>query len=61
MATVKAVWNTSRNLRDSIRIVKMAKSISDVDWLATTFLDMYIIFDSNHGPVNLKTVLYPEL
>jgi holliday junction DNA helicase RuvB len=37
-ATAKAVWRTSRNVRDSIRIAKMAKSIEDVDWLATSFL-----------------------
>jgi replication-associated recombination protein RarA len=37
-ATACAVWKTSRNIRDSIRIAKMAKSIEDVDWLVTTFL-----------------------
>jgi Holliday junction DNA helicase RuvB len=30
-ATAEAVWNTSRNIRDSIKIARMAKSIEDVD------------------------------
>ena len=37
-ATANAVWNTSRNIRDSIKIAKMAKAVEDVDWLATIFL-----------------------
>jgi MoxR-like ATPase len=37
-ATASAVWKTSKNIRDSIKISSMAKSIEDVDWLATTFL-----------------------
>jgi ATP-dependent Lon protease len=37
-ATVEAVWKTSRNIRYSIKIVRMAKAIEDVDWLVTTFL-----------------------
>ena len=37
-ATAEAVWNTSRNIRDSIKIARMAKSIEDVDWLVITFL-----------------------
>ena len=34
----EAVWNTSRNIRDTIKIAKMAKSIKDVDWIASDFL-----------------------
>jgi Holliday junction DNA helicase RuvB len=34
----EAVWNTSRNIRDTIKIAKMAKSVEGVDWLVTTFL-----------------------
>lgn len=37
-ATTEAVWRTSRNIRDSIKIAKMAKSVKDVDWLAINFL-----------------------
>jgi hypothetical protein len=37
-ATADVVWNTSRNIRDSIKIARMAKAIEDVDWLVTTFL-----------------------
>jgi Holliday junction DNA helicase RuvB len=37
-ATIGAVWMTSRNIRDSLKIATMAKSAEDVDWLATTFL-----------------------
>jgi replication-associated recombination protein RarA len=37
-ATIESVWKTSRNIRDSIKIAKMAKSAEEVDWLATTFL-----------------------
>ena len=37
-ATADAVWYTSRNIRDSIKIARMAKSIEDVDWLVTAFL-----------------------
>lgn len=37
-AAIDAVWNTSRDLRDVIRIVKMAKTMKDTEWLVTTFL-----------------------
>jgi Holliday junction DNA helicase RuvB len=37
-ATAHAVWNTSRNIRDSIKIAKMANSEEEVEWLVTTFL-----------------------
>jgi Holliday junction DNA helicase RuvB len=37
-ATIESVWKTSKNIRDSIKIAKMAKSAEEVDWLATTFL-----------------------
>jgi Holliday junction DNA helicase RuvB len=38
-ATADAVWKTSRNIRDSIKIATMTKAVEDVDWLATTFLE----------------------
>src|SRR5918999_2090933 len=34
----EGVWNTSRNIRDTTRIAKMATSVKDVDWLASNFL-----------------------
>jgi Holliday junction DNA helicase RuvB len=37
VATIEAVWKTSRNIRDSIKIAKMAKSVGDVNWIVTTF------------------------
>jgi Holliday junction DNA helicase RuvB len=39
-ATADAVWNTSttRNIRDCIRVAKMAKSVEDVNWLVKSFL-----------------------
>jgi hypothetical protein len=30
--------DASRNIRDSIKIAKMAKHVEDVNWLVTTFL-----------------------
>ena len=39
-ATAYAVWNTSKNIRDSIKIARMAKDAEDVDWLVTTFLKL---------------------
>jgi Holliday junction DNA helicase RuvB len=38
-ATADAVWKTSKNIRDSMKIAKMAKAVEDVKWLVTTFLD----------------------
>jgi len=37
-ATADAVWKTSRNIRDSIKIARMARAVEDVDWLVTIFL-----------------------
>jgi MoxR-like ATPase len=37
-ATAYAVWNTSRNIRDCVRVAKMAKSVEDVKWLVKSFL-----------------------
>ena len=37
-ATADAVWNTTQNVRDCIRIARIAKSVEDVKWLVTTFL-----------------------
>jgi replication-associated recombination protein RarA len=34
-ATADAVWRTSRNIRDSIKIASMARTVEDVDWLLT--------------------------
>ena len=36
-ATTDAVWRTSRNIRDAIKIAKMAKTLEDVNWLIATF------------------------
>ena len=38
--TAYAVWNASsaRNIRDCIRVAKMAKSVEDVKWLVKSFL-----------------------
>jgi Holliday junction DNA helicase RuvB len=36
-AIAEAVWKTSRNIRDSIKIAKMAKSVYDVNWILSTF------------------------
>jgi Holliday junction DNA helicase RuvB len=39
--TADAVWNTSsttRNIRDCVRVAKMAKSAEDVKWLVKSFL-----------------------
>ena len=38
-ATADAVWNTSRNIRESIRIARISKSVEDVKWLATAFVN----------------------
>jgi thiazole synthase ThiGH ThiG subunit len=40
-ARADIVWNTSsctRNIRDCVRVAKMAKSVEDVNWLVNTFL-----------------------
>ena len=37
-AIAEAVWNTSRNIRESIRIARISKSVEDVKWLATVFI-----------------------
>jgi Holliday junction DNA helicase RuvB len=34
----EAVWTTSKNIRNCIKIASMAKSIEDVHWLTTVFL-----------------------
>jgi Holliday junction DNA helicase RuvB len=38
-ATADAVWRTSKNIRDSIKISKMARSVGDVEWLVSNFLE----------------------
>ena len=37
-AIAEAVWNTSRNIRESIRLARISKSVEDVKWLATVFI-----------------------
>ena len=40
--TADAVWNTStttKNIRDCVRVAKMAKSVEDVNWLVKSFLN----------------------
>jgi hypothetical protein len=39
--TAYAIWNTTQNIRDCIRVAKMAKSVEDVNWLIDTFLRKY--------------------
>jgi Holliday junction DNA helicase RuvB len=34
---MEAVWNTSKNIRDCIKIARMAKSLEDARWLVTAF------------------------
>jgi Holliday junction DNA helicase RuvB len=38
-ATAEAVWKTSRNIRDAIKIATMAESVEDVVWLVSNFLE----------------------
>jgi DNA polymerase III delta prime subunit len=38
-ATADSVWNTTQNIRDCIRLAKMAKSVQDVKWLVKSFLN----------------------
>ena len=38
-ATAYTVWNTTQNIRDCIRVAKMAKSVEDVKWLVKSFLN----------------------
>lgn len=40
-ATAEAVWRTSKNIRDAIKIARMTKAVEDVDWLVTNFLDRH--------------------
>jgi hypothetical protein len=37
-ATADAIWNTTQNIRDCIRVPEMAKSVEDVNWLVKSFL-----------------------
>jgi Holliday junction DNA helicase RuvB len=46
-ASTEALWRTSRNIRDSIKIATMAKSPEDVKWLVTSFL-------RDSGPTELR-------
>jgi replication-associated recombination protein RarA len=38
-ATAESVWNTTQNIRDCIRVAKMAKLVEDVNWLVKSFLN----------------------
>ena len=38
-ATADAGWNTSRDIRDCIKIATMAESVEDVNWLVSAFLN----------------------
>jgi holliday junction DNA helicase RuvB len=38
-AITEAVWRTSRNIRDTVKIATMAKSVEDVVWLVSNFLE----------------------
>jgi replication-associated recombination protein RarA len=40
VVTADAVWNTSttKNIRDCVRVAKLAKSVEDVKWLVKSFL-----------------------
>ena len=53
-ATAEAVWRTSKNIRDAIKITKMAKSVEGVDWLITTFLKG----DSIHRAIPTKPSIF---
>jgi holliday junction DNA helicase RuvB len=37
-ATAYAVWNTTQNIRDCVRVANTAKSVEDVYWLVNEFL-----------------------
>ena len=37
-ATAEAVWRTSKNIRDAVKVARMAMSVDDVEWLQSTFL-----------------------
>jgi hypothetical protein len=37
--TVEAIWNTSKNIRDAIKIATMSKSVEDVVWLVSNYLE----------------------
>jgi Holliday junction DNA helicase RuvB len=36
-SAAESVWRTTRNIRDSIKIAKLARSVGDVNWISTTF------------------------
>jgi MoxR-like ATPase len=40
-ARANEIWNSSRNIRDCIRVAQMAKSVEDVNWLVKSFLNKY--------------------
>jgi holliday junction DNA helicase RuvB len=37
MAAIVAVWNTSKDIRDCIKIARISRSVEDVNWLVTAF------------------------
>ena len=36
-AITDAVWNSSKSIRDTIRVARIAESVEDVEWLESTF------------------------
>jgi DNA polymerase III delta prime subunit len=36
-ATIDVVWNTSKNILDSLRLGRLSRSVEDVKWLANSF------------------------
>jgi hypothetical protein len=41
VTTAYAVWNTTQNIRDCVRVPEMAKSVEDVNWLVKSFFPEY--------------------
>jgi MoxR-like ATPase len=38
-AAADEVWNTTQDIRDCVRVAKMAKSVEDINWLVKSFLN----------------------
>ena len=55
--SARAVWSSSRNLRDCIRIGAIAKSREDVGWLVHTFFGMQALTLCPAWRINLA---FPE-
>jgi holliday junction DNA helicase RuvB len=37
-ATAESVWRSSKNIRDAVKVARMAMSVDDIEWLQSTFL-----------------------